>query len=536
MKKSHAVTLYVLLCCTAGAALGQVAEVKNYGDALVLTPVTEYEQIIFTVTGPCNYYQRDVITDGEAIFRLDETTIDGRYRFQLVVIPSIDSGIVEVLQDARKSGNNSKVDQLCRDGKLPGDPLTQAAGFGIFRGEIVYDPDTIEKELGDFDSGASMAELDTLSSTIQLSAAPTTAASPFPTKDVVFNDDLIVIGSTCVGFDCINGEVFSFDTIRLKENNLRIKFDDTSTSASFPRTDWQLTANDSANGGLSKFSIDDVTNSRTPFTVEGAAPSHSLYVDSSGRIGRKTSNPVLEAHLVDGDTPALRLEQDTSSGFGAQTWDIAGNETNFFVRDATNGSTLPLRIFPGSPSNRLVIDGEGQVGIGTTSADASLEVVEATATPSQPMLLLNNTAGPPRLEQTNGAGGHTWRQTVTGTGEYNVDDTLDGTIELSLAQNGNLTISGNILTTNCPAGCGPDYVFAPDYDLLSLDELAAFIAENSHLPNVPSAKEMETTGINMTQLQLRMLEKIEELTLYTLTQHRTIQELQTRLEAIETTE
>jgi hypothetical protein len=47
-------------------------------------------------------------------------------------------------------------------------------------------------------------------------------------EDFVINDDMIIIGSLCVGFDCVNGEVFSFDTIRLKENNLRIKFDDTS--------------------------------------------------------------------------------------------------------------------------------------------------------------------------------------------------------------------------------------------------------------------------------------------------------------------
>ena len=65
----------------------------------------------------------------------------------------------------------------------------------------------------------------------------------------MINDDLIVDGSACIGFDCVNGESFGFDTIRLKENNLRIKFDDTSVAASFPRTDWQLTANASANGG-----------------------------------------------------------------------------------------------------------------------------------------------------------------------------------------------------------------------------------------------------------------------------------------------
>ena len=68
-------------------------------------------------------------------------------------------------------------------------------------------------------------------------------------------DDLIVQGSICAGQDCVNGESFGFDTIRLKENNLRIKFQDTSNSASFPTNDWQLTANDSSNGGADRKSV-----------------------------------------------------------------------------------------------------------------------------------------------------------------------------------------------------------------------------------------------------------------------------------------
>ncbi len=154
----------------------------------------------------------------------------------------------------------------------------------------------------------------------------------------------------------MNGENFGFDTIKVKENNLRIKFEDTSNSASFPTNDWQLTANDSSNGGAEKFSIDDISGGRTPFTIEASAPSHSLYVDDAGRIGLGTSTPVVEVHVVDGDTPTLRLEQDGSSGFTQQTWDVAGNETNFFIRDVTNGSKLPFRIRPNAPGDSLFVD------------------------------------------------------------------------------------------------------------------------------------------------------------------------------------
>lgn len=200
--------------------------------------------------------------------------------------------------------------------------------------------------------------------------------------DVVHLDDVIINGSLCVGQDCVNGEAFGFDTIRLKENNVRIKFDDTSVSGSFPNRDWQLTANDSANGGANKFSIDDITGGRTPFTIVGNAPNNALFVDAAGRLGLGTATPSVEIHSKNGDSPTLRLEQDGSSGFGVQTWDVAGNEANFFIRDVSNGSTLPFRIQPGAPSSAIYIASTGNIGLGTTSPDADLHISDSSGTPA----------------------------------------------------------------------------------------------------------------------------------------------------------
>jgi len=156
--------------------------------------------------------------------------------------------------------------------------------------------------------------------------------------DQVINDDLIVDGSACVGLDCVNGESFGFDTLRLKENNTRFHFDDTSTSASFPSNDWRLIANDSSNGGASYLAIEDGTAGRQVFKVSAGASANALVVDAQSDVGIGTGTPVAELHIRDGDTPTVRLEQDGTSGFQAQTWDVAGNETNFFIRDTTNGS------------------------------------------------------------------------------------------------------------------------------------------------------------------------------------------------------
>ncbi len=194
-------------------------------------------------------------------------------------------------------------------------------------------------------------------------------------SDQVINDDLIVTGSECVGFDCVDGEVFGFDTLKLKENNLRIKFDDTSNGGSFPQNDWQIRINDSTNGGASYFAIEDVTGSRTPFRVEAGARDNALFVDSPSGVGIGTSTPAVELEIKDGDTPTVRLNQDGSSGWAPQIWDVAGNETNFFIRDTTNGSRLPFRIRPGALESSLDIASDGDIGMGTPNPLTKLHIV-----------------------------------------------------------------------------------------------------------------------------------------------------------------
>ena len=266
--------------------------------------------------------------------------------------------------------------------------------------------------------------------------------------DQMILDDLIVDSSICVGMDCVNGESFGFDTLRLKENNLRIKFVDTSSSASFPSRDWQLTANDSSNGGANKFSIDDIDGGRTPFTIEAGAPSHSLYVDDGGRIGLGTSTPVVEMHVVNGDSPTMRLEQNGSSGFTPQTWDVAGNETNFFIRDATNGSTLPFRIQPGAPSNSIYINADGNVSAGRAGTLAN-------------SALLISRAGPAKIGIINTAGPHGWKINAGATGDlkfvYTADSSLAGGTELLILKadgtieiNGDVTVNGALNTVTPP--------------------------------------------------------------------------------------
>lgn len=91
---------------------------------------------------------------------------------------------------------------------------------------------------------------------------------------------------------------------------------------------------------------------------------------------------------------------------------------------------------------------------------------------------------------------------------------------------GEITIKGWKLSV-------PDYVFAEDYQLRELDDLQDYIKKNRHLPEIPPSNEMEQKGINLNQISLQMLKKIEELSLYILDQQKTIKKQNKRLNRME---
>ncbi|WP_295222903.1 hypothetical protein [uncultured Chryseobacterium sp.] len=78
-----------------------------------------------------------------------------------------------------------------------------------------------------------------------------------------------------------------------------------------------------------------------------------------------------------------------------------------------------------------------------------------------------------------------------------------------------------------------DFVFENDYNLPRLEDVEKHIKEKKHLPEIASAKEMEKEGVNVGEFQIKLLQKIEELTLYTIEQNKLIKEQQKRIEALE---
>lgn len=85
-----------------------------------------------------------------------------------------------------------------------------------------------------------------------------------------------------------------------------------------------------------------------------------------------------------------------------------------------------------------------------------------------------------------------------------------------------LTTNGAIRATEIKVEAQTaDFVFEPDYALRPLKEVEAFVKENKHLPEIPSAKQMEADGVNVAEMNKLLLQKVEELTLYLLKEHET---------------
>jgi hypothetical protein len=218
-------------------------------------------------------------------------------------------------------------------------PLVQSGSFTVANGAMIA-PDAVERI-----------------------PVATAMRSPRLAVETLFTDGVSALGGVCAGADCGNPESFGLATAKLKANNTRLKFEDTSTSAGFATTDWQLSANDTFSGGANKFFVEDLTAATVPVVIEGGSPNNAIYVDSTGRIGLRTSTPGRDLTISDPVSSIVRMEQSLSP---FQAWDVVANDANFYVRDV-NHEGNPFIIKTLAPNNSLLIDPSGRIGLGVAS-------------------------------------------------------------------------------------------------------------------------------------------------------------------------
>lgn len=226
---------------------------------------------------------------------------------------------------------------------------------------------------------------------------------------------------------------------------------------------------------------------------------------------------------VDGGDPSI--EYDVGTGF---TINAKYQEYINF----TDGGTTASNLFVDGNSNRI--------GIGTSSPGAKLHVYGSNVGSGNVLssLMLGKLRGPEiqAIQESIDDDRQGLAFRVKSSGAFS-DSNFEA---MRISRNGNvgigttspdskLTVKGNIHAEEVKVDLsvpGPDYVFKEDYDLKPLEEVQNYIKQNGHLPNIPSAKEMEENGVQLGQMNMRLLEKIEELTLYTLEQERKLKKLE----------
>lgn len=287
----------------------------------------------------------------------------------------------------------------------------------------------------------------------------------------------------------------------------------------------------------------------------------TMYLKHNGYVGIGTTDPKAKLD-VNGNSYIRGLgfsDPSGENGYRIKFYDNGGTHNDVGIGldgSAAGGEKMWFNSLSGfywnsgTAGKKMTLTQSGQLGIGTTTPKSSLEVFTDSGNTAKGLVLSQGSDNGNR---------HSGRLFFTNTGELDNSftilknsDKLDfrsnatagtasGTTRMTISNTGNvgigtttpdadakLTVKGNInareIKVTATAG-GADFVFANDYKLPTLKFVDEFVKKNKHLPEIASAKEMQKEGLLLAEMNIKLLQKIEELTLYTIQQQKEIDTL-----------
>jgi len=313
---------------------------------------------------------------------------------------------------------------------------------------------------------------------------------------------LILVLLTTIAY----GQNFTTDITVTSDSGAELNLNNTTSG-----TTWQVVSG--AGGGLE---IGNVTGNMT----DSDAP---LYIKSNGDLGLGTIYPSSNLHIIELATSGLnhvmnRWETSSGGGISLRVSDLSIANPEWQL-NTYSGESIS---FSQGGTRKMSIHPSGFVAIGDITPSEELHIYGTTRIDhSAKEAITFGYEGVSGGSQSIGSNSNgdlilSAHATISGN-EHLVIQQNTGNIGIGIeSPNSKLVVDGKIRSEEVKVEIidGPDYVFEPDYELRTLKETKEYIVKNKHLPEIPSAKEMEKNGVELGDMNMRLLKKIEELTLY----------------------